>query len=143
MDEKSHACIMMGCSKESKSYWLFDLVKQQIIINRNVIFDEKYLGIKLFNSSSSLLHSDLFDIITDNGLTVPLLSILFSQLTSIPKFIGSQCTTIETITFIDWILERSENTLTPCLPRWVIKTLELARSNVGDISSSWVTHNQR
>ena len=51
LDAKSHACIMMGYSKESKSYWLFDPIKQQTIIMWNVIFDEKSLGIKLFSSS--------------------------------------------------------------------------------------------
>jgi hypothetical protein len=29
LDAKSHACIMMGYSKESKSYRLFDPVKQK------------------------------------------------------------------------------------------------------------------
>jgi hypothetical protein len=55
LDEKSHACIMMGYSKESKSYRLFDPVKRQIIIRCNVQFDEKYSRIKLLNSSSGLL----------------------------------------------------------------------------------------
>jgi hypothetical protein len=31
LDAKSHACIMMGYSKESKAYKLFDLVKCEII----------------------------------------------------------------------------------------------------------------
>jgi hypothetical protein len=64
---------MMGYSGESKSYQPFDPVKQQIIIRRNMIFNEKYLGIKFLNPSSCILHSDLFDIVSDNGLTIPLL----------------------------------------------------------------------
>lgn len=62
LDVKSHACIMMVYSEESESYRLFDLVKQKIIIKRNMIFDEKSSGIKLLNPSYSLLHSDSFDI---------------------------------------------------------------------------------
>ena len=52
IDAKSHACIMMGYSDESKSYRLSNPVKQQIILSKNVIFDENILGNKLFNSSS-------------------------------------------------------------------------------------------
>jgi len=40
LDAKSHACIMMGYSEEYKYYQLFDPIKQQIIIRRNVFFDE-------------------------------------------------------------------------------------------------------
>lgn len=57
------ACIMMGYSGESKSYWLFDHIKQQIIIRRNAIFDEKYSGIKILNSSLvyyTMIHFILF-----------------------------------------------------------------------------------
>jgi hypothetical protein len=54
LDAKSHAYIMMGYVKESKSYLLFDLIKQQIIIKRNV-FLMKYSGIKLLNTSYSTL----------------------------------------------------------------------------------------
>ena len=39
---------------------LFDIAKYQIIIKRNVMFDENTSSIKLFNSSSDLLHSDPF-----------------------------------------------------------------------------------
>jgi hypothetical protein len=35
-DVKSRACIMMGYSKDSKAYQLFDPVKQRIIIRSNV-----------------------------------------------------------------------------------------------------------
>ena len=53
MDVESHACIMMGYSKESKAYQLFDPIKQQIIIRINVIFDMNNFDIGLLNSFSS------------------------------------------------------------------------------------------
>ena len=55
---KSHACIQMGYSKESKAYKLFDPIKQQIICKKDVVFDEKTSSITLLNSSSSLLSND-------------------------------------------------------------------------------------
>ena len=121
---------MMGYSKESKSYRLFDPVKYQIIIRRNVISDEKYSGIKLLNSSSGLLHSDPFDIVPKPLLIVPLLGIFTTLSTSLPESLGSQSTPTEIVTS-----ERNDSTLTPCVPRWTIKTLESAGSDVGDISS--------
>ena len=89
LDAKSHVCIMMGYSKESKSYRLFDLVKQQIIINRNVIFDDNSSRIKLLNSSSGLLHSDPFYIVSNNGPIIPLFGVSSNQSTSPPELIGS------------------------------------------------------
>jgi len=53
LDTNIHACIMMGYSEESTTYRLFDYVKQQIIMKRNVFFYEKSLGINLLNASSS------------------------------------------------------------------------------------------
>jgi hypothetical protein len=44
--------IMMGYSEEMKTYQLFDLVKGQIIIRRNVWFDKKSSRINLLNASS-------------------------------------------------------------------------------------------
>ena len=113
---ESYVCIMMGYSKESKAYQLFDPTKQQIITNRNVIFDEKYSGIKLLTSSSGLLHSDPFDIFSNNGLIVPLLSVSTSQLTSLPQLTCSQSTPAKTITSPDLPFEMNDSTLTPCLP---------------------------
>ena len=88
LDAKSHACIMIGYFEKSKSYQLFDLVNKQIIIRRNVIFDENNLGLKFLNSSSSILNSDPFDIIPNSRLNDPL-NILTSSSTSIPKSNGS------------------------------------------------------
>jgi len=61
----------MGYSEESKAYWLFDIIKQQIIIRRNLWFDEKYYGIKLLNSYSGLLHNDHFDVVSEFGSPIP------------------------------------------------------------------------
>ena len=97
LDAKSHACIMMGYFEECIAYQLFDLVKQQIIITRNVIFYEKYLGIKLLKYSFGLLYSDPFDIVSDTRSIVPLLGISTNSSASLPKFIGSQCTPNEII----------------------------------------------
>lgn len=85
LDANIHACIMLGYSKESKAYWLFEPIKQQIIIRRNVIFDEKSSIIGLLNSSSSLLCSDPFDIVEDKELTIPFMGISTSFSTFVAK----------------------------------------------------------
>jgi hypothetical protein len=74
LDAKSHAFIMMGYSEESKAYRPFDPVKRQIIIKRNVWFDEKSSGIKLLHVSSVLLQDDPFNVVFDIGSHVPLFS---------------------------------------------------------------------
>jgi hypothetical protein len=59
LDAKSHACIMMGYSKESKAYR--DCLIQsnkRLFARRDVVFDEKTLGITLLNSSFGLLSND-------------------------------------------------------------------------------------
>ena len=96
LDAKSYACIMMGYY--SKSYQLFDLVKQHIMIRRNVIFDEKTLGIKLSNSSSSLLHNYPFDIVASNGSILPCFGVLTNQSTFGLESTDSWSTPIETVT---------------------------------------------
>jgi hypothetical protein len=65
----------MCYSEESKSYQLFDPIKKQIVIRRNVIFDEKYSEIKLLNTSSGLLPNDTFDILADNRYHVPFFNV--------------------------------------------------------------------
>ena len=89
---------MMGYSKDSKAYRLFDLIKQQIIFRKNVIFDEKSLGIKLWNSFFGLLHSDPFDIVPKYRLIVPFLGISTNLLTPLPKSTSSHSTTIKMVT---------------------------------------------
>ena len=63
LDEKSHSCIMMRYSEESKDYWLFVPVKQHIIIRNNVIFDENSSDIGFLKSSSGSSYNDPFHII--------------------------------------------------------------------------------
>lgn len=41
LDEKSRKCVMLGVSKESKAYRLYDPETKKIIISRDVQFDEK------------------------------------------------------------------------------------------------------
>ena len=77
LDAESYACIMIGYSKQSKSYRLFDPVKQQI--------DEKTSSLGLLNSSSGPSYIDPFGIVEDTGSTVHLMSILTSLLTFFPK----------------------------------------------------------
>ena len=60
LDAKSHACIMMVYFEESRACRLFDLVKQQIIIKKNMIFDENNLGFGLLKSSSIFSYNDPF-----------------------------------------------------------------------------------
>ena len=57
-----------------------------------MIFDENYYDINLLNSSSGLLHSDSFDIVSNNGSTIPLLHISTSLTASLPKSTGSWST---------------------------------------------------
>ena len=75
----------MGYSEESKSYQLFDPVKQKIIVMRNVIVYEKYLGLKMLKYSSSLLNNDPFDIVSKSRSTAPLLGVSTCSLTYLPK----------------------------------------------------------
>jgi len=70
LDEKSHYCIMIGYSKYSKVYQLFDLIKWKIIIKQNVWSDEKSFGINLLNSSSRFLQDDSLDVFSDIGALV-------------------------------------------------------------------------
>jgi hypothetical protein len=74
LDAKSHACIMMGYSEESNSYRFFDLVKQKIIIRRNVWFDNNSYGNNLLNSFSGLLQDDPFEVVSDIGSPAPFFS---------------------------------------------------------------------
>jgi hypothetical protein len=145
MDEKSHAFSMMGYSKESKFYRLFDPVKHKIIIRRNVWFDEK-----LLHDSSGLLQDDHFDVVFDSGSTVPFFKPLTGQLNYVP--ILTRLSTFKTINALisistgppylsNEIVSTSDrpivvNNHSPifCLPRWVSKTIEVSRPDVGDVS---------
>ena len=143
LDGKSHACIMMGYSKESNVYWLFDPVKQQIIIRRNVIFKRTLQALSCWPPSSDRLHNDPSDIVSDTRSTIPLLSVSKSQSTSPLESTGSQSTLNEIVTFPNWFIERHNNTLIPCFPSWIVKTLEVVVSDVGDISFGLKTQSQK
>eukprot|EP01018_Ginkgo_biloba_P024020 Gb_18985 [translate_table: standard] len=41
LDDKSTKCILMGYSKETKGYKLYDPTNKKIIVNRDVVFDEE------------------------------------------------------------------------------------------------------
>jgi hypothetical protein len=79
LDEKSHSCIMMDYSEELKSYRLFDPIKQQIIISRNVRFDDKCYEINLLNASSRFPHDDPFDVFSKSSFPIPHFSHLTEQ----------------------------------------------------------------
>ena len=101
LDAKSHACIMMGYSKESKSYQLFDPVKQHIIIQHNVLFDENTFGLDLLKTPFGPSYIDPFGIVEDIISTVPPMTTSISLLTSVPESTGSRSTLTEEITSLD------------------------------------------
>ena len=41
LDNRSITCVLLGVSKESKGYRLFDLVAKRVVVSRNVIFEEE------------------------------------------------------------------------------------------------------
>jgi hypothetical protein len=40
LDDKSVKCVLLGISKESKAYRLYDPISQKIIVSKDVVFDE-------------------------------------------------------------------------------------------------------
>jgi len=40
LDDKSHKCVFLGVSEESKAYWLYDPTTKKMIVSRVVVFDE-------------------------------------------------------------------------------------------------------
>lgn len=38
LDEKSHKCVFIGVSEESKAYWLYDPNTKKVIVIRDVVF---------------------------------------------------------------------------------------------------------
>jgi hypothetical protein len=99
LDAKSHACIMMGYYEESKSYRLFDPIKQEVVCWRVGVFDENTLGITLLNFSSTLLSSDPLDILENSRLTNYYIGPLTRLLTPIPKSTCNQPSTTKTTSF--------------------------------------------
>ena len=93
--------------------------------------------------SSDLLQNDPSDIVSDIRSTIPLLSVSKSQSTSPLESTGSQSTLNEIVTFPNWFIERHNNTLIPCFPSWIVKTLEVVVSDVGDIPFRLKTQSQK
>lgn len=119
--EKIHTYIMMGYFKESKAYRRFYPIKQQIIISRNMIFDENTSSVKLLNSSSSLLQCDPFGIVVETISIVPFFAISTNQSSFVPESNGNQSTSNETVTYHNKPFKSNENSSTPFLPWWVAK----------------------
>jgi len=69
LDAKRHPFFMMGYYDESKTYRLFDAIKQQIIIRINITFHDKVPGVNLLKSSYNTLDNDPFGIIEDSSST--------------------------------------------------------------------------
>jgi len=69
LDPKSHKCMFIGYSEESKAFHLYDLTSREVIVWRDVVFQKK----SLFSSLSSPPH-DPFDVSFTNALSLPRLS---------------------------------------------------------------------
>ena len=106
----------MGYFEESKSYELFDQVEKYIIIQHNVIFDEKNFGLDLLKSPYGPSYNDHFGIIEDTRSNVPPMSTSISSLNSIPESTGSGITMTKTITSPNLSSENNGVSLTTCLP---------------------------
>lgn len=142
-DAKTHGCIMMGYSKQWKAYQLFDPIKQQIIIMRNVIFDKKASGIVLLKSPFGPSYSNSFNIVEDIRLTVSPMCTSTSLSTSILESTSSQRTLTKTVTSLDHSSNGNGISLNPYLPWWAIEMIEATNADVGDISRSRQTRNHK
>ena len=121
LDTKSHACIMMGYSDESKSYWLFYPIKQKTILRNNVIFDDMTSCMKLLNYYFCLLYNDPLDILEEFRLNIPSFKVLTNQLT-IPKWIGSWSISTKNDDTPTWTYKNNWiDPLNICLPQWDVK----------------------
>ena len=130
LDEKSHACIMMGYSDESKSHKLFDPSKQHIILSQSVFFDEMISDNQLLNSSPGPLNNDPFDNLEESGSTVSI-SGVSTRLTRSPESTGGRSTmNIEVDSSTSLTDENQPESLITLLPRWTIKTIEAAGLDV-------------
>ena len=131
----------MGYSEESKSYGLFDPVKQQIIIRHNVIFDEKNYGLGLLKSPSSPSYIDPFGIVKDIKFTVPPICISTSSTISTPESTSSRSTPTKTARSPNNSSNGNGTSPNHCLPQWAIKMIEVVSTDVGDIPIGRQIHN--
>ena len=53
MDRRSHMCTFVGYDMQSKAYRLYNHIRKEIIINRDVVFDESRAGLRLFATCKS------------------------------------------------------------------------------------------
>lgn len=134
---------MMGFYEELKYYLMFDLVKQQTIIKFNVVFDENTSGLGLLKSSSNFLYNDPFGIVEDIESIVPFKCISASSWTFVLEQIGSWSTPTETITSSDQPSQRNGTLQNPCLPQWIVKSIEATGHNVGYVSTSQQTRSHK
>ena len=87
---------MVGYYDELKSNRFCDPIKQRIILSKSEIFDENNSDNKLFDSSSSLLINDMFEILEEYGSIFPIYEFSTRSMISTPKSTGIQYnTTIE------------------------------------------------
>jgi hypothetical protein len=156
LDAKSHACIMTGYSEESEAYRLIDPIKRQIIIRQNVWFDEKSSGIKLLNVSSGLLQDDPFGVVSDPGSPAPPFNPSSGQSNFVHVSTGSSTSTSSSPSTFVSTSPSTENSLTSnrpivvtnqprvsCLPRWVVKAIEVVGVDASDISSGRQTRSRK
>jgi len=69
MDANNHVCIIVGYHDKSKSYTLLDLVKQEVICRRNVVFDDKCSCTALLNSYFRISSNHPFEFLLNFGST--------------------------------------------------------------------------
>jgi hypothetical protein len=108
-----------------------------------VIFDENTSKLDLFKYPSIPSYSDPFGMVEDIGSFVPPMSTSTSSLTSVPELTSSRSMPIELVTSNDHYSEINVVSLTSCLPWWVVKMIEAAGTDVGDILTYRQTHSLR
>lgn len=99
-----------------------------------MIFDENTSSLGLLNSTSGTLYSDMFGIVEDIGLTIPLKGILTNSSTFVLELTSTQSTLAKIVTSPNRYSNENVTSPTPCLPRWAIKRIEAVGVDVGDIS---------
>ena len=120
LDPKSHKCIFIGYSKDSKAYRLFDTSTQSVIIRRDVHFAEVSSPPESVKPHVTLNMplSPVTPISISSSSSMPVVDPSSASSSSIPP----ECTEVEE-TFV------SSN-----LPIWARKTIESASSEVGNPS---------
>lgn len=118
LDPKFHPCNNMSYSKESKAYWLYDLSKQEVIIQIYVIFYDKVSSSTLL--SSTCCYSTWFS----NKFWYRFKGIKTSDVV--------ECHCDEIVETFVW---------EAYLPMWATKTIQGTGTKVGDVNDSNMTQN--